>query len=276
MNTNITPIEFNFTYRHNRLKYVGPKNNQYVKDTDEYYEIDTLDKPFYFIVDNINKTLTLKEIINFPKGPMDQNMSFRLWEESYTDIILPGKIEIIHKETLVRSVRYKKSSNSINLSYLDVYVFDDEILETWGPDIYFKYAMKPSLVGRLDTMYKRVSEALPDKKVYFRPNTEKAFKEDVEIHYDIFNRSDVINFENPEETWLVFSKIHKDKIGLASNYKSACALLAKWKFDSTIPYFTCGVSLFEDYYFMPLMYKNITIDGLDEVILSRPIDFSSM
>ena len=276
MNINITPIEFNFTYRHNHLKYVGPKNNQYVKDVDEYYEIDTLDKPFYFIVDNINKTLTLKEITNFPKGPMDQNMSFRLWEESYTDIILPGKVEIIHKETLVRSVRYKKSSDSFNLSHLDVYTFDDETLKKWKPDVYFTYDLKPSLVGRLDTVYKRISDALPDKKVYFRPNTKKAFEESNTIQYDIFNRSDVINFENNEETWLVFSKTHKDKIGLASNYKSACALLAEWKFNGTIPYFTCGVSLFEDYYFMPLMYKNITIEGLDEVILSRPIHLSSI
>ena len=137
--------------------------------------------------------------------------------------------------------------------------------------IWVEYDMIPEILFNLESLYMKLKSVFPDCVIYYIPNTKKAFDDDIIVNYDVVERGTIENYDSAAagETWLVFSKTHKGLIGLADNYKSACSLMAKWKFDGTIPYTTCGVALFEDYYFMPLVYPLITIYDIDKVVLSH-------
>jgi len=259
-------MTINFSYKQyegeRNLRLLTTKNTPHVDDMGEYYHIKTLNRVFSFNVDNIQKTLEVVEK-DSDKCCILDILHFRLWEEFYHDTILPGKIEKIHKKTLVRAIEYTRLPHAKVYNICDY----DSIKSLLDADtshhpIHVIYDLNPYMMSRIEN----IAHALlgKDDAVTFEPHFE--FKL-TNLEYTEIKRSDNMVIDTSNHGWVVFSKTHKNSLFFVDDYNHACMMLAALKFGSSIPYFTCGVSLFEDYYFMPLMYNTLHIDDGDEVIM---------
>ena len=95
----------------------GTKFDERLKLVNEYIHFNTGDQAWRFNVDNEIKTIEIypAEVVKgfgtlFPKVAR-----FKIWENSYSDVIYPGKIEKIHIDTRVRSCSYGDVDTSFDV-----------------------------------------------------------------------------------------------------------------------------------------------------------------
>jgi len=237
---------------------------------DEYIKFDTCQEAFKFIVDDRIKELKIQRA-SFSNQKIPLTLTFQLWNPYYTDIILPGKVEIIHRDTLVRSVGYKRSKNIQDKYFIsnerDLIAFC-KILAKNNPLIpnvtyeveYHKTALIDACILKVYALAK--NRLGKNQRIYFIPTAKWDLSNRLE-YTTIDMKSDMefqVNLKDKENTWLVYSKLQKDYVFLVNGMNDACRLLAKLKFDDSTPFINCGVALFEDYYFMPLAYDYLKIN----------------
>ena len=253
-----------------------------LSENDEYISFSTGQSMSTFTVDDIGKSCTITKIgdgVNFERYLLKREQEFNLWEPFYTDIIMPGKREIIHKTTLIRSISYDNIRNDSINHHLET---GDDFLKLISRlegkkakgqfSLNITYSFTPIVAALLPLLYLVLKSMLSnDKIIVFKPKNDWDLKRSC---YSTINLNEYNKFEcdiRDDCRWMVFSKTRKSMVYFTKTNQDACALLADIKFNSVVPFFTCGVALFEDYYFMPLVYDHIEIDSWSKrVLLSKP------
>lgn len=254
------------------------ENRCFIDKEDEYITISNGNEPSGFAVNFSERTIeivrkkhcrTKNDLCLFLTN-LVSDLSMDVWQEWYDDLCLPGKTEVIHTKTGMRSTRYRdllpedlhisyNGDKGCDISSLNV----KEILDAKQPvvidyvkDAYFDYYA-------LVIYYYRNQE---NKVTYFRPKsiTKDAIEEFPEyyaidlVHDLTFDVPD--KFVNP---YLVFSKTPNSKrVLITDGERNAGRLLAYSKFGNAMMYLPCGMNVFEDYYYMPLLWRKIIVTNV--------------
>lgn len=256
------------------------------------------DKPFisFRIMKNIN-------IIDFLYGDIN-SFEFNLWENSYDDFVLPGKIEKININTGMRNAEYyidkKPNIKIIKLDaktqgkWLNEYFAVDnrssaDILEA----LTYEFWYASSTIG-IEFERTAISDVLcyliwklrwekNHCKTYFKPIKYSPLPFSAKRrNWKYFNIRDLdyktdlsktrSGLRNDITSFIVYSKLQPDTIYFVNDEREAQSLLAELKFGNTIPLLPCGLSVFEDYYYMNIFaFKKMTItyDPEVKIVLSE-------
>jgi hypothetical protein len=243
--------------------------------TKEYITFDTGNNPYHFIVDDKKKTITIKDANNLEVDVIDPEIKFKLWESKYTDLIYPGKQEIIHKDTLVRSTRFTSITDCVDDVALnfDIKKYGMK-LEHYKDSYVLSYIIKSNTMAYLPFIYYGLKDSLKQISVRPLPNETPDLKlksifcklEEICYILDYFNETEL------NDIWLVFTKLEPKNFYLVSGYSNAKKLLSRLKYGIHMNEFVCGVSVFEDYYFMPIHHKMISSDVKGNMTMTLPID----
>jgi hypothetical protein len=246
--------------------------------TKEYITFDTGNDPYFFKVDDKKKTITIERAFDSMHMTIESPMKFKLWESKYSDLIFPIKREIIHKETLVRSTGYTALTDQVlevplNFNIMDygmkLYAHEDSYIllyvtkaETMAylPMMYFGLkSLFPKLCVKPVQSIGNPIETLCRKSLYCKLGRDYYL-------YDYFNEEDM------DDIWLVYTKLDPRAFYIVSTYAGAKRLLAELKFGNHMTEFVGGVSVFEDYYFMPIHHAKISSSPKGNMTLTMPIE----
>lgn len=228
----------------------------------------------------------------------DETIKFNLWENSYDDYVLPGKIEKININTGMRNAEYYIDKDpSIEIITFDAKYQKDlaAILNEGLPiddnlnNLYHNYLMKEFFKQDSETLgiiFERtsISDMLcyfiwyfryaNGKKTYFKPMCYEGIplnskKRDWE-YWNLRNMGKIYNFTDDYlniNRFMVYSKLEPDKIFFCKGEREAQALLADLKFSNSIPLLPCGLSVFEDYYYMCIGYYEMRMNYVTEPVI---------
>lgn len=262
------------------LRIIQDENDScLLKEDREYIYFNTGQYACKFNVNDVSKRCTITRVsTKIPVNDLylEDTMKFNLWESWYEDFVLPGKTEIIHKSTLVRSVSYGEWNEDLHITEFkkprQILSFAKEIRPSYKFDIQIAYDLTPETLATLPIIYRLLKQNLDRSYMIFMPDVDWVnWKRTGGIQGDLTNY-DQFKMDIPKDyNWMVYSKTKPNMVYFVKTHVDACALLADLKFRGRIPFVTCGVALFEDYYFMPLMYNKIHIDCWSKkVTLSEP------
>lgn len=246
-----------------------------VNNEEEYVTLCNGYLPSIFKVDKLHKKIEFeqieacddKRIFAYIDGITADLCVMSIWQEWYEDLCMPGKTELLHTKTGMRSTRYI----DVKPEYATYYYNGDKcgftpkdfedalnmpatVIIEYIKDAYFDaYAL---VLWRY-----RFEKGL---RTYFKPmdishdNIEKYPEyKTIDLNYDFeFNVPD--SYINP---YLVFCKTNSHKIFITDGERNAGRLLAYARFGNAMMYLPCGMNVFEDYYYMPLKWETICVKG---------------
>ena len=220
----------------------------------------------YFNVDNDTKSIKVekcRDIDNIPK-----TMKFRVWENSYNDLVLPGKTEYIHMDTLVRSFSYDtpqecKTTVDEYLTNVLSNICDMFCVVKHCHETDYKYVRYQPTVSSAYIL--PIFESIMRNKritcryipVITRVQTDSIKSTPFMLYGD--RTFDVSKMEC-KDVWMVFSKLEPTSVYFVKSFSDASRLLGNIKFGPMSPFFHCGVSVFEDYYIMPIIHNKVKFD----------------
>lgn len=231
------------------------------------------------------------------------NMRFKLWEDKYDDYVLPGKIEKINITTGMRNAEYYIDKDpDIEIIKLDA-KYQRKLLELFtkpndmtddehGKLIYEELAEdfvwdKNHTIG-ITFERTSISDTLCyliwclrwwkfKTKTYFKPmqfnplplgarGRDWEFANIRDLGPEVDFTKTIAGVEENITRFLVYSKLKPDTIYFVNEEREAQVLLAELKFGNSIPLLPCGLSVFEDYYYMNISkFRNMNINYDNEV-----------
>jgi hypothetical protein len=284
-------------------------NRMYVRQEGQYLILDNECYPSRFKVfqDSYNETglIDFTILSSDVSGNIsdDDSIRFNLWENSYDDYVLPGKIEKININTGMRNAEYyidkdpsieiitfdSKRQKDLAAILTEGLAIDDNL-----NNLYHNYLMNEFFKQDSETLgiiFERtsISDMLcyfiwyfryrNGKKTYFKPMCYEGIplnskKRDWE-YWNIRDMGKIYNFTDDYlsiNRFMVYSKLEPDKIFFCKGEGEAQALLADLKFSNSIPLLPCGLSVFEDYYYMCIGYYEMRMNYVVEPViqLSKP------
>lgn len=193
------------------------------------------------------------------------NFRMSLWQEWYDDVCLPGKKELLHMNTGMRSVSYTLFDNIMTMPFnihTDILEWLNKAVNVKEPlTIRYMLTAYTDMLGTIlwheRKKQHKLTSFIPMDPVDLNDNE---FTELHPVRYSITEDSIIdvkkLGFSNP---FLVFSKTHDFEFFIVDGELNAMLMLGYLKFMSKGLIVRCGLNVFEDYYYMPLCYNRIEI-----------------
>lgn len=250
-----------------QINFIQGKFDENIKLIEEYIEFNTGDSAWRFDVNNKTKQVHIYPADVSPgfDGIQDE-MKFKLWEDSYSDIIYPGKIEKIHIDTRVRSCSFE-SHDDLDI-FKDCPKFRIDFDFTPQRRNILRYKFTTVSAASLWMIYLKLRASNQSMPIFLP--TPPIVPQVMQVKTFERSKDNIITSPYNNE-WLVFSKTTPDKFYVVGGYGIACSLLAQLKFGGLISTFICGTALFEDYYFMPIFYETIEYNHKTDMIKMRTV-----
>jgi len=243
----------------------GRFDGKHMQAINEYIHFETRDLAWRFDVDNDNKTLTIYQVSkDFGKFLPPDNIEFKLWQNFYNDTIFPGKTEKIHIDTRVRACSYELDEYTIPVDLRQTPSLRSELIYIPKKKPVLKYMPSNITMASLEYLYRRYRDA--QSMPIFVPLTPDITDDAPTVLHALYTGSNIeVNLSGTDD-WLVYCKTEPNYFYIVPSYADAMKLLAKLKYDGMLKGFICGTSLFEDYYFMPLIYKKLEYSYKDSIV----------